>query len=112
MLLMDVRVTVDVARVLKEFLREPSRTRYGYELMQATDFPSGKLYPILRRLESAGVLVKEKESIDPRVEGRPARRLYRISGDGVVFAREELAKLSQSLSLPVARPTLFPERGV
>lgn len=113
MLLMNVRVTVDVARVLKEFLREPSAPHYGYALMQATGFPSGKLYPILRRLEKAGVLVKETESIDPRAEGRPARRLYRISGDGVAFAREELAKLSQSLALPVSRPGhLFPEGGV
>ncbi|MEU4089621.1 PadR family transcriptional regulator [Streptomyces aureus] len=113
MLLMNVRVTVDVARVLKEFLREPSKTQYGYALMQATEFPSGKLYPILRRLEKAGVLIKETESIDPQAEGRPARRLYRITSDGAVFAREELAKLSQSVSLPFSQPgRLFPEGGV
>ena len=47
----DVRVTVAVARVLREFVADASEPRYGYELMQLTGFPSGKLYPILARLQ-------------------------------------------------------------
>jgi hypothetical protein len=52
----EVQVTVAVARVLREFLSEPSADRYGYELMRATSFPSGKLYPILTKLVRIGWL--------------------------------------------------------
>jgi len=34
-----VRVTVATARVLRAFLADASRPRYGYELMQETGFP-------------------------------------------------------------------------
>jgi PadR family transcriptional regulator PadR len=39
----EVQITIAVARVLREFLSEPSADRYGYDLMRATSFPSGKL---------------------------------------------------------------------
>jgi PadR family transcriptional regulator len=57
----DVRVTVAVARVLREFVADASEPRYGYELMQLTGFPSGKLYPILTRLQQAGWVSRERE---------------------------------------------------
>jgi PadR family transcriptional regulator, regulatory protein PadR len=99
----DVKITLTVARVLREFLAEPSRPRHGYDLMQATGFPSGKLYPVLAKLASAGWLLREEEQIDPAREGRPARRLYRLSERGVEVARCELAVLSQQISLPAGR---------
>jgi PadR family transcriptional regulator PadR len=96
----EVRVTVAVATVLRLFLEDRQRPRYGYELMQLTGFASGKLYPVLARLERAGWLVKERELIDPAVAGRPVRRLYRITGEGVQAASRELALLSAHLRLP------------
>ncbi len=36
-------------QVLREFLADPFQTRYGYDLMQATGYPSGKLYPALAK---------------------------------------------------------------
>lgn len=107
----DVRVTVAVATVLRVFLDEPSESRYGYELMRVTGFASGKLYPILARLERAGWLLKERETIDPAETGRPARRLYRLSAEGVRAARLELAALREQLAAqpghasPSPRPT-------
>lgn len=47
-------MTVTIARILREFLIDPRATRHGYELMKATGYPSGKLYPVLARLVSAG----------------------------------------------------------
>lgn len=95
----DVRVTVAVATVLRVFLDDLSEPRYGYELMRLTGFASGKLYPILARLERAGWLLKERESVDPAEAGRPARRLYRLTADGVRAARVELAALREQVTV-------------
>jgi PadR family transcriptional regulator, regulatory protein PadR len=92
-----LRVTVAVAAVLRIFLDDTARPRYGYELMQLTGFPSGKLYPVLARLEGAGWLMKEREPVDPSVAGRPVRRIYRLTRDGEQAARSELSLLQQQL---------------
>jgi len=96
--MVKVRVTVAVATILRLFLEDVTSPRYGYELMRATGFPSGKLYPILLRLEQAGWLTKEQESVDPHEEGRPPRRLYRLTASGADAARHELACLRQQLT--------------
>lgn len=103
-LTMGVRITIAVARVLQQFVAAPDEPRYGYELIEATGFASGKLYPILQRLTSAGWLVKEREDIDPAAAGRPARTYYRITPTGLSDARIELARLSTQVApSPVRR---------
>ena len=97
-------MTLAVAAVLRAFLEDVSEPRYGYDLMRQTSFPSGKLYPILARLESAGWLIKEREEIDPATAGRPARRLYRLSADGVRAARHALAVVNEQLRLRETSP--------
>jgi DNA-binding PadR family transcriptional regulator len=96
-----VRVTVAVGTVLRAFLENVERPRYGYELMRLTGFPSGKLYPILARLEAAGWLEKEWEDTDA-VAGRPRRRWYRFTSDGAEAARSQLAVLHRQLAPPSA----------
>lgn len=109
----DLRVTVAVARVLREFLADPADSRYGYDLMRATSFPSGKLYPILARLVRAGWLVREQEVCTPVQEGRPARFYYRLTPDGVAAARQELALLSSQITGSASRfGYLRPEGGL
>jgi PadR family transcriptional regulator, regulatory protein PadR len=83
-------MTIAVATVLRIFLNDVFEPRYGYELMRLTGFPSGKLYPILARLQRAGWLIREQEQIDPGAAGRPTRRLYRLSSAGIQAARQEL----------------------
>src|SRR4051812_41946309 len=92
-----IRLTTGVAQVLAAFLAEPAAPRYGLELMRATAQPSGTLYPILTRLQGAGWVVAQWEDIDPAAEGRPARRYYRLTPDGVAAARTELAALRDRL---------------
>ena len=104
-------MTLTVARILREFLSDPAKARYGYDLMQATGFPSGKLYPSLAKLVGAGWLIREEEQIDPAREGRPARRLYRLSNDGIEAARYELAVLSRQISPPDRRLARLPAEG-
>jgi PadR family transcriptional regulator PadR len=106
----NIRVTVATAQVLRAFLADPSRPRYGYDLMRETGFPSGKLYPILARLAHAGWLDRKREDVDPAAEGRPARYLYGLTELGTASARHELAVLSERLALP-SSPQLRPLRG-
>ena len=68
--------------------------RYGFDVMQVTRLPSGTVYPILRRLEAAGLLSSRWEDEDgAHSEGRPARRYYEVTGEGaraLAEARERI----------------------
>jgi DNA-binding PadR family transcriptional regulator len=93
-----MRITVPVARVLSALLADPDADRYGLDLMGDTGLPSGTLYPILQRLQRAGWVDARWEDIDPVASGRPARRYYRLTPDGVVAARQALAELRAQTS--------------
>jgi DNA-binding PadR family transcriptional regulator len=101
-----------MASVLEAFLEDAGRQRYGYELMRATGFASGKLYPVLARLQAAGWLEAQMEDVDPYAAGRPARRWYRFADGAAAFARQELANYHRQ---PLARqqmpPRWRPESG-
>jgi PadR family transcriptional regulator, regulatory protein PadR len=59
---------------------------YGYDLCRSLDLKAGTVYPILRRLEARG-LVETRWEPDPP-QGRPARHLYRLSGEGAQLVAE------------------------
>lgn len=94
----EMRMTMATGEVLAALLDDPAADRYGLDLMRATGYPSGTLYPILARLEAAGWVEARWEQIDPAEAGRPPRRYYRLTPDGQVAARTELAALRQRLS--------------
>jgi PadR family transcriptional regulator PadR len=107
-----MRVTVAVAIVLRAFLADPTEDRYGYDLMRQCGMGSGKLYPILDRLEKAGWLRRARERLDTAVAGRPPRVLYRLTAEGQRAARLELAALTEQLRIPAeSRGRLRPELG-
>lgn len=89
-----------MAAILKIFLEDPARSRYGLELMRLTGLPSGSVYPMLARLEAAGWLTRGKEDVDPHSAGRPPRLQYTITGDAATAARLELAALSERYRPP------------
>ena len=62
------------------------------EIGTAAGLPSGTVHPILARLETVGWLTSRWEDINPRTEGRPARRYYQLTTDGLEFARAALAR--------------------
>lgn len=108
----DVQITPKIATVLKIFLEDPQTPRYGMELMRLTGQSAATLYPNLTKLARAGWLEASKEDIDPKVEGRPARRNYIITGAATVAARAELAALSEHYRPPALRnPRLAPHGG-
>jgi PadR family transcriptional regulator PadR len=104
----DLELTPKMADVVKVFLEDPQRERYGFELMRITGQGSGAIYPNLAKLQRAGWLTVGKEDIDPRLAGRPARRFYRITGAAVSVARVQLAALSARYRPPTAAPRLAP----
>ena len=88
----ELRMTIPTQRVLAALLDEPDREQYGVEIGTAAELRSGTVHPILARLEGIGWLTSRWEDIDPQVEGRPARRYYRLTADGVPAARAALAR--------------------
>jgi PadR family transcriptional regulator PadR len=73
-------------RVAAYLLNGSDGWHYGYTISQDTGLASGTLYPILIRLAEGGLL--ETRWAEPEREGRPPRHLYRLSADGMRWARE------------------------
>jgi DNA-binding PadR family transcriptional regulator len=105
-------MTAQVLTLLSVILGDASAEWYGLELAQAADLKSGTLYPALARLERAGWLSSRWEDIDPSVEGRPRRRMYRLAGVGEAMARpavdEHLARLTNRRTTQKPRLGLRP----
>ncbi len=99
-----LRMTTSVLKVVAALLAEADSERYGLQLMQDTGLPSGTLYPILVRLERAGWVASRWEEVDPAAEGRPTRRYYRLTGEGAVEARREVALMRHQMSRATGRP--------
>ena len=77
---MPARLTHPTALVLHAVARGHG---YGFDIIDATGLRSGTVYPILRRLEEAGLLRARWESVrKARDEQRPPRRYYEITGAG------------------------------
>jgi DNA-binding PadR family transcriptional regulator len=97
-------MTIPTQLVLEALLADPTRDLYGLQIGQQAGLPSGTVHPILARLEAVGWLESSWEQIDPRVEGRPARRYYRLTGAGAVAARQALARAYRPARLPGSAP--------
>ena len=81
------RITLQVRLVLQAFLDAAGDEQYGLELIDATGLFPGTIYPILARLEQAGWLESRWEDVDQHAAGRPRRRYYRLTPDGLRAAR-------------------------
>ena len=86
-----MRRSPQTVRVLAEFLRDEAQWRYGYDLGRETGLFSGTLYPILLRLAERGLL---ETSWEEPVGGRPPRHLYRLTVDGLRYARAQVKESS------------------
>jgi PadR family transcriptional regulator PadR len=109
---MPERITKQMVLVLEAFLAQRDRDWFGFDLMEVTGLKSGTMYPLLHGFKEDGWLEASKEKIDPKVEGRPARRLYRLSGFG---EREAIAAIEKRAALddrsPSGIPRLHPGRA-
>jgi DNA-binding PadR family transcriptional regulator len=104
----QVRMTIPTQLVLHALLVKPQRELYGLEICQAAGFPSGTIHPILARLERVGWLVSRWEDANPQVEGRPRRRYYKLTPEGIDEGRQALANArTQATGLMDVRPALI-----
>jgi PadR family transcriptional regulator, regulatory protein PadR len=62
----------------------PSGWSHGYHLCRQLDLKAGTVYPILMRLAERGQVQTAWETDPP--SGRPARHLYRLTGEGARLA--------------------------
>lgn len=86
------RMTQTTQAVLHALLDGSTEGRYGLEICAVTGLPSGTVHPILARFETLGWLDSAWEQVDPREQGRPRRRYYRMSQEGAALARDALAR--------------------
>jgi PadR family transcriptional regulator, regulatory protein PadR len=91
-----VKLTGPLERVLRVMLTDPTAPHYGYDLMKAAKLPSGTLYPMLARLEQEGLVDSEWAAQRQYASGRPPRKYYRLTAEGVSVARLELAQAARS----------------
>lgn len=60
-----------------------SGVRYGFDVMDRTELPSGTVYPALSRLERDGFVRSQWEDLEKaHGDRRPPRRYYRITAQG------------------------------
>lgn len=71
--------------LLEALSTQPLEWRHGYDIMKETGLLSGTLYPLLMRMTDQGLV--EAEWREPAQPGRPARHAYRLTADGLAFAR-------------------------
>ena len=90
---MKLRLSPQTLRILDAFLVSPLDWKYGYDLSRNTGLKSGTLYPILMRLADRKLLETSWETADP---GRPPRHMYRLTSEGMQFARKH------RIGIPVA----------
>jgi PadR family transcriptional regulator PadR len=81
-----LRLSPQTIDVLDDFLETPRSWKYGYDISRNTGLKSGTLYPILMRLAERELLESSWEAAEP---GRPPRHMYRLTPDGLRYAREE-----------------------
>lgn len=86
-----MKLTDPLERVLRVLIADPAAPHYGYDLMKAARLPSGTLYPMLARLQQQGLVDAEWEPRQDETGGRPPRKYYRLTGEGIRVTRAELA---------------------
>ena len=94
--------------VLEVLLTDPDAVHYGLAIGAATALPSGTVHPILARLEGLAWVTSTWEDIDPTDAGRPRRRLYRLTDDGMVEARCAVASSHAKRASLAARAPATP----
>jgi PadR family transcriptional regulator PadR len=89
---MKMRRSPQTTRVLAELLKCETAWRYGYDISRNTGLRSGTLYPILMRLAEHGLLETSWETAET---GRPPRHLYKLTREGLRYAREQVSVASK-----------------
>jgi DNA-binding PadR family transcriptional regulator len=105
----SVRMTQNTALVLRAIA---AGHQHGFEVMEACALPSGTVYPALRRLEKAQLLKSRWESaVQAHADGRPRRRTYELTADGLSALPEAERKLAEVHRLLSDLPPVVVEKA-
>lgn len=86
--------------------------RHGFEILDATDLPSGTVYPILRRLErDALVSANWEDALIAHAEQRPPRRYYELTAPGRAVLDAASARYRVPRSIATRARRLRPARS-
>jgi PadR family transcriptional regulator, regulatory protein PadR len=103
-------MTTTTQLVLRALVDAADREVYGLEICRLAELPTGTVHPILARLEKLGWVTSRWENIDTHEEGRPRRRYYQLSREGLQDAHNALARVHLPTPLRVRlRPGLAGE---
>lgn len=97
----EPRITAHALRVMGAIMNASSGEMSGVDISKQSGMMSGTMYPLLLRLEDAGLLRSRWETDDPHVLGRPRRRYYSVTGLGATRARaaaKEMAAVAGGLA--------------
>ena len=79
-------------------------THYGFDVIDLTALPGGTVYPALSRLERDGFLSSSWEPVTvARAEGRPPRRYYGVTEQGLRTLNDALRTLHALRPIRTAR---------
>jgi DNA-binding PadR family transcriptional regulator len=88
---MGTSITYTGALVLQALVRGHA---YGFDIVRATNLPTGTVYPLLRRLEARGLVRSRwEQAAAAHSEGRPARRNYSPTPAGEAALAEALMRI-------------------
>lgn len=102
-----IRMTYATAIVLQGL---DQGCQYGFDIAEATGLRGGTVYPILRRLEAAGMVRSQWERVQiSRDEGRPPRKYYTVAPAAVELIAT--ARARYPLRVAGATPQTAPRRA-
>ncbi|WP_230294272.1 PadR family transcriptional regulator [Deinococcus sp. 6GRE01] len=88
-------MTSNILKVLGVLSGDSTGQLYPLELSKRAHVNVGSVYAVLDRLEQAKYVQSQLEDIDPKVEGRPQRRYYAITGEGRSYFQKHMDELRQ-----------------
>lgn len=80
--------------------------RYGFEVIEHTGLPSGTVYPALSTLTRKGFAKSHWEGSEvARSDGRPRRRYYDVTSEGVAALRQAMERFGAIGLRPLSDPS-------
>ncbi len=86
----ELRITDNVVAIFNLMLERPRKGWFGLELAQQAGIGSATIYAALTRMERAGLLDAHWETSPATDLGRPRRRLYGLTAEGIRIGRQAL----------------------
>ena len=88
------RLSPKSARIVRYLLADPGRNYHGYDIIKECDAKAGTVYRLLGNFTENGWMERTTEA-SPH-NGRPPRKVYRITGQGIPALNYELTRFTEA----------------